>query len=357
MRILGRRRAGTDATTVALAGAGAIAVVHALAAPEAGCRVTAVASAGGSSARHLAGQLDEQGRHPVRNVAVEQLPAGADLLVVATPPDSHSELVLVGLAAGADVLVEKPLTTTLAEADRLVEAASAPGAPLLRCAENLLHAPAWTAAVAHRRGMGTLGHLSAATRGTPPSWGHFERPLTAGGVLFDLGPHPLALVMELAAERVVGVSATLSSTRADGADDDASVSLRFTSGLVASVDVSWTADEPEWSVQAASDDSVVRLELYPEVTLEVNGEAVGIPSRYPGAADVRLERMGYIDQLRSIAAEATGTPVASGQGPEAARDVLEVICAAYASAGAGGAEVPVPFTGDRTRTPMQLWHS
>ena len=67
-------RDGGDATTVALAGAGAIAVVHALAAPSAGCRVTAVASAGGSSARHLAGQLDEQVRHAVRAVPIDDLP-------------------------------------------------------------------------------------------------------------------------------------------------------------------------------------------------------------------------------------------------------------------------------------------
>ena len=40
---------------------------------------------------------------------------------------------------------------------------------------------------------------------------------------------------------------------------------------------------------------------------------------------------------------------------DAARDVLEVICAAYASAGDGGTEVPVPFAGDRTLTPMHLW--
>jgi len=354
VRILGRRRAGTDATTVALAGAGAIAVVHALAAPDAGCMVVAVASAGGSSARHLAGQLDEQHRHDVRHVSVAELPAGADVMVVATPPDSHAELALAALAAGADVLVEKPFATTLADADRLVAAASAAGAPLLRCAENLLHAPAWSRAMAHRSGVGSLRHLSAATRSTPPTWGHFERPLTAGGVLFDLGPHPLALVMELADEPVVGVSATMSSTRADGADDDASVSLRFTSGLVASVDVSWTATDPEWFVQAASDGGVVRLELYPEVTLELDGEAVGIPSRYPDAADVRLEQMGYVDQLRDTAAAADGSTDRPGQTPEQARDVLEVICAAYASAGAGGAEVPVPFTGDRTRTPMQL---
>ena len=342
------RDGGGDATTVALAGAGAIAVVHALAAPSAGCRVTAVASAGGSSARHLAGQLDEQVRHAVRAVPVDDLPAGADLLVVASPPDSHVALALQGLAAGADVLVEKPLATNLADADRLVDAARAATASgvVLRCAENLLHAPSWAVITGHRSAMGPLQHLSARTLQPPPSWGHFTRPLTAGGVLFDLGPHALALVMALAGEPVVSVTGELSSTRDDGADDDASVQLRFASGLVATVEVSWTAPEVEWSLQAASADGVARLELSPDVLVEIDGEPVAVPDRVTDAADPALERMGYIGQLARLE---------ESQTVETARDVLEVICAAYASAGDGGTEVPVPFAGDRTLTPMQLW--
>ncbi|UDY35905.1 Gfo/Idh/MocA family protein [Dermatobacter hominis] len=357
MGVFGRRRRSTDEgtapTTVALAGAGAIAVVHALAAPAAGCQVVAVASAGGSSARHLAGQLDEQQAHRVRHVRIDELPAGADLLVVASPPATHAALVAQGLAGGADVLVEKPFTTTLADADELVGLAAEPG-PLLRCAENLLHAPAWRAFAAHRSGMGPLQHLSARTLQPPPTWGHFTQPLEAGGVLFDLGPHALALVIGAAAEPVVGVAATLSSSRDDGADDDAVVRLRFASGLVASVDVSWTSPDTEWSLQAASPDGVARLELYPDVLVELDGEPVTLPDRHPSAPDPALERMGYVDQLRDTASAADGHP-APGQTPEQARDVLEVICAAYASAGSGGDEVALPFTGDRTRTPQQLW--
>jgi myo-inositol 2-dehydrogenase / D-chiro-inositol 1-dehydrogenase len=37
------------------------------------------------------------------------------------------------------------------------------------------------------------------------------------------------------------------------------------------------------------------------------------------------------------------------------RLVLDVICAAYASAGNGSTSVAVPFAGPRDRTPLQLW--
>lgn len=307
--------------------------------------VHAVASEGGTSARHLAGELDARRCRP------EALPAGADLLVVATPPEHHVALALQGLAAGARVLVEKPIAPTLAEADRLVAAAGAPGAPTLRCAENLLHAPAWRELRHRRPALGTLQHMSVRTLQPPPDWGHFTRPLTDGGVLYDLGPHPIALALGVAGEPPVGVSATLSSSRDDGADDDAEVEVHFASGLRATVHVSWTSPDVAWDLQAASDTGVLRLELLPEVMLEHDGEPVPVPARHR-VPDPRIEQFGYVDQLLDLAHDDP-----AGQNATQAREVLEVICAAYASAGRGGAVVALPFDGDRSATPMRLWRS
>lgn len=334
---------------MALAGAGYVAVVHALAAQAAGLKVRSVASAGGRSARHLAGELDARRCRP------DDLPDGADLLVVASPPASHLDLALQGLRAGAAVLVEKPLTTTLADADRLVDAvAAAGGDDRVRCAENLLHAPLWRAAMERRPRLGTLGHLSLRAVQPAPEWGHFAQPLTAGGVLFDLGPHPVAIGLELAGEPPVGVAAALTSTRDDGADDHAEVRLRFMSGLVATLTVSWRGDATVWDAQAASATGVLRLELLPELLLEADGEPVQVRSRH-SVPDPRIEQLGYVDQLLDMAAATTGGSPEHAQTVGTARQVLEVICAAYASAGAHGTEVALPFTGDRAATPMRLW--
>jgi predicted dehydrogenase len=341
---IGRSRSrGTQPRRLAIAGAGSIAVVHALVAPAAGAKVHAVASAGGSSARHLAGQLDARRCRP------EDLPAGADALVVATPPSSHLALALAGVRAGVPVLVEKPVTATLSQADELLAAAER-SAAVVRVAENLLHAPAWCAAWALRESLGAPEHVSARAVQPAPDWGHFAQPLAVGGVLFDLGPHPISLVLALAASAPVGVSAQLRSTRDDGADDDATVSIRFGSGLVAQVVVSWTSDQVVWDLQSASGTGVLRVELLPEILVEHNGEPIALPGPRHQVPDPRLEQFGYVDQLADLLGDAPG-----GQDVHAARQVLEVICAAYASAGEGGSEVTLPFTGDRTRTPMQLW--
>ena len=126
-------------------------------------------------------------------------------------PQHHVALALQGLAAGARVLVEKPIATTLAEADRLVAAAGAPGAPTLRCggepaartrlARTAAPTPRTRHAPATCRCAPCSRHRTGAT-----SPGH--SPI--GGVLFDLGPHPIALALGVAGEPPVGVSATLS---------------------------------------------------------------------------------------------------------------------------------------------------
>ena len=53
--------------------------------------------------------------------------ARPDVVVVATPPDSHAQLCIQALEAGAHVLCEKPFVSTVAEADRVLDVAAAAG--------------------------------------------------------------------------------------------------------------------------------------------------------------------------------------------------------------------------------------
>jgi predicted dehydrogenase len=49
--------------------------------------------------------------------------AGVDLVAVCTPPEQHAAVAVAALQAGRGVLVEKPLATTLADADAIIAAA------------------------------------------------------------------------------------------------------------------------------------------------------------------------------------------------------------------------------------------
>jgi predicted dehydrogenase len=50
-----------------------------------------------------------------------------DCVIVATPPGSHAEICIAALEKGANVVCEKPFTDSVAEADRIIDAAAAQG--------------------------------------------------------------------------------------------------------------------------------------------------------------------------------------------------------------------------------------
>lgn len=335
-------------TSLALAGAGWAGRVHTLAASAtSGVTIPVVATRSRGSGEELAAAIGAAA------TTGDHLPGSVDGVVVATPPGSHAELAVRSLTAGVAVLVEKPLATTLAEADAIVAAAEAGGAAACY-AENLLFAPAVDVAIARRRDLGRLDHLEVRMSQPSPEWGHFAEPLTAGGVVFDLGVHAIALAMVLAGDdAAVAVRARLASSRPDGADDVGRVEVRFASDLIAALDLAWGASVVEWSAQASSPTGVVRVELQPEVAVEVDGDPVPLPVHH-GEVDRRVVELGYQAQLAgfaSVVARKGGRVCPVGFG----RSVLDVVCAAYASAGRDGEEVLLPFSGRRDLTPQQLW--
>lgn len=338
-------------TDWALAGAGWISAVHCLAIRSLpGSQVVAVASRTEESASR---RVAETGG---RVVAYEDLPAGADIVVVATPPAQHASDALRAMAAGAAVVVEKPLCTTLAEADRLVRVVEAGG--ILTYAENLLYADSTAAALTEIAGLGPLRHLSARALQPRPTWGEFTHRHWGGGALFDLGVHPLALVLRAARATPVAVAATFETSTDIEVEDHARVALRFDSGLVTEVEVSWRDPAPVWDLQAASDTGVARYELLPEVALERDGEPVPLPPlpvREPqDPVPPQLDRYGYVEQLRDAEAAWRAGRASGVSDVHLGRDVLEVVCAASESARTGD-EVALPWTGPRDRSPIELW--
>ena len=324
-------------TRLVIAGAGWAGAVH-------------LASGGRSVSHVLSRTTDSAERLAAQVTAVAgtyaELPSKADAVIVASPPEHHAEFAVAALDRGLAVLIEKPLCSTLEEADALISAAER-STILAGYAENLLFAPAVDAALAHRARIGPLRHLSIRALQPPPDWGHFLEPLTDGGALFDLGAHPLALALAAAGSDPVAVSAVLRSSRPDGADDLASVRLRFADALVAEIEVSWLSAEATWDLQAAADDGVVRLELLPEIRLELDGEDATPTDTDPLVAlGYRGQVSGFVDALEGRGGRVC--PLGFG------RLVLDVICAAYLSAGTGE-EVQLPFAGRRDLTPLQLW--
>ena len=334
-------------TTLALAGAGWVSTVHGLAADAFDdVRVTRVASRTGGSARRRAEQIGATA------CGYDDLPGGADAVIVATPPALHRREAERAAGGGSLVLVETPLAATLADADAIVELGRS---GRVAYGENLVHSPVVADAVQVCRRIGEMTHLEVRfAQGLPEASPERFDPSWGGGVLFDLGIHALAVALLMAAPaKVIAVEADLASQDGRAVDDDARVTLVFDTGLRAAVRATWRAAAPTWDAQAASATSAVRLELVPEPTVELNGAPLRLPSPPSGLATDQLHHLGYLDQLAAVAGD-----VAAARKPRVSpllgQLLLDIVCAAYTAARTGERE-PVPFTGRRDRTPHELW--
>lgn len=339
--------AGSQPVTLAFAGAGWVAAVHGYAVehlPD--VQITRVASRDPRRAAEAARRIGAEA------CTYDELPAGADGVVICTPPAQHAGQALAALAAGAGVLVEKPLCTTLEEADQLVAAAEH---GCLAYAENLVHAPAGRLAMAHVAQLDDVDLIEVRALQGRPTWGDFLTEGWGGGVLFDLGAHPLAIGLLLAAPaRPVELRAVLEGAEDHPLDDHAEVTIQLDTGGQLRVVTSYRhGSSPAWDAQVSSPDGVVRLELMPHLLLERNGVEVRLPER-PDGVPAPLVDLGYLGQVAAFARD-----LAAGRSPEVGaafgRSVLDITCAAYASAADGGAWVSLPFAGPRNLTPHALW--
>jgi predicted dehydrogenase len=126
--------------------------------------------------------------------------ANLDLVVIATPNDSHYPLARAALAAGRHVVVDKPFTLTLAEARELQALAAQRGRLL-----SVFHNRRWDGDFLTLRALlaaGTLGrvvHLeSRFDRFRPQVRQRWRESAQAGaGLWCDLGPHLLDQALQV----------------------------------------------------------------------------------------------------------------------------------------------------------------
>ena len=339
---------------VVLWGAGMVAGVHAAACQALDWRIAQVASRSTERAAELARTVHAKATTFDDLIARPQ----GDIAIVATPPADHVDAAVALLDAGYHVVVEAPMSCTLAGADDLIEAETRLQRPVLY-SEHLVAAPTVDGLLARVGSIGALTHLSARATQSPPSW-RPEDGVAAhwgGGALFDLGVHPVGLTLRTAMESGAGRPVSLSALIADAGTrhEHGTIKLRFESGLVATVSARWQPDAtPDWDLQASSASAVLRAELYPAPTLEHNGDPVPIGPPIRAGGPSLVDDYGYAPQLKRFWTNIrTGRPVPATS--RLGRQVLDVICAAHWSAGQGAIDVSLPFSGPRDQTPAQLF--
>lgn len=175
----------------------------------------------------------------------EQLLASGDIdaIYLALPNDMHRQYALPALQRGIHVLLEKPMATSEADCEAMIEAARNGNAKLM-IAYRLHFEPATLAAIELVRG-GKLGRIRAFSavfsQSVAPSNHRANHGYWAGPVS-DMGVYPINAVRNLFGEEPIEVSAcgVRDPDLPFNFDDTVSVTLRFAEHRVAQFVVSYS---------------------------------------------------------------------------------------------------------------------
>jgi predicted dehydrogenase len=218
-----------------------------------------------------------------------------DAVTVAVPTVAHLDVGLPFLEAGIATLIEKPIAASVADADRLVEAAERGGAMLATG-----HTERFNPAVAAALPMISEPRFIEIHRlGTFP-----ERSLDID-VIFDLMIHDLDLLLSVVRSEVTGIEAVGVNVLTPKADI-ANARLRFASGCIANVTASRISRERVRKARFFQNDAYVSID-YAAQELEVfrlvkNGPR---PIIHGGKVDVaneeplRRELADFVEAVRS----------------------------------------------------------
>lgn len=182
-----------------------------------------------------------------------------DVVVIATPVFTHFDMAARSLRAGKHTFVEKPLAPSREEADRL--AALAVEADLmLMCGHTFVHSPPVRAVkgLLDRRELGDLYFLTSSR----VNLGLHQRDVS---VIWDLGSHDFSILLYWLDEMPESVRAVGRDSIVPGIPDVAFVTLKFASGIVANVELSWLAPSKlRRTVVVGSEKMVVYEDMSPE---------------------------------------------------------------------------------------------
>jgi predicted dehydrogenase len=154
-------------------------------------------------------------------------------IVIATPVTTHHELARRALSAGKHVFVEKPPALSGTEADELVALAEERELVLLP-GHLLLYHPA-VAKLSELIEAGELGEILY-LYGNRQNLGQIRKDENA---LWSLGAHDLSVILHLVGEEPTELWARGESFHNEGVEDVVFCYLRFPSGIVAHMHLSW----------------------------------------------------------------------------------------------------------------------
>jgi len=201
-------------------------------------------------------------------------------VAIATPVSSHFELAWRALQAGKHVFIEKPVTTTAEQAERLVDEAERRKLVLA-----VDHTFVYTGAVRKMRELvdnGSVGDIYYYDS-VRVNLGLFQHDVN---VLWDLAVHDLSIMDYVLPHRPVAVSATGVSHVAGEPEDVAYLNLFFENKVIAHIHVNWLAPvKVRRTLVGGSQKMIVYDDLEPSEKVKVYDKGITINGNGAGNGD------------------------------------------------------------------------
>jgi len=226
-----------------------------------------------------------------------------DAIAVVTPVWTHFELAKKALENGKHVFVEKPLTSTAAQAEELIELAERKNLKIM-----VDHTFLFTGAVRKIRKLideDTLGNLYYYDS-TRVNLGLFQHDVN---VIWDLAPHDLSIMDYLIAQKPEAVVAT-GECHLNGVADIAFITLYYPDNMIGHINVNWLSPVKVRSTLIGGEKKMLlwndieadeKIKVYDKGVQFTNGEAV-----YQQLVSYRTGDMWApkVEQVEALKAEA-----------------------------------------------------
>ena len=166
-----------------------------------------------------------------------------DLVSINTYTDSHADLAVAAMQAGAHVFVEKPLAATVADAGRVVECAHRTGRKLV-VGYILRHHPSWIEFIRLARSLGPpfVMRMNLNQQSSGAAWALHKRLMDTTSPVVDCGVHYLDVMLQItdaAPVLVSGMGVRLTEEIAAGQVNYGHLQVQFADGSVGWYEAGW----------------------------------------------------------------------------------------------------------------------
>jgi len=239
-----------------------------------------------------------------------------DVASIVVPTQFHFEVARDCLEAGVHILLEKPITPTLDEADRLIELAKARD-----CVLQVGHLERFNPAVMALQGVLNTPQFIESQRMAP-----FKPRGTDVNVVLDLMIHDIDIILSMVPSEIKLVNSVGVPVLSDEVDI-ANARLQFDNGCVANVTASRASRETVRKIRIFQEDAYISIDYQNREIAIFRKGGGGFP--VPGLPGVTMEKRSFeqcdtlMEEISSfIAAVRNGTePVVTGEDGKRALDV------------------------------------